>query len=449
MAKARNIDQRSLEVKASQWQFAKTKTIAATIFHVLKDSPEQARKVWRALKKLHKVVKSWALYNAEWIYADYVFNWDNIDYSALDKKVKTLQEEELKKPVSERKKYSHAIALTDPVLMQKLLDHGVNFDANLSAQKKLREFANVLCPKGIHFIDYHSKQNLIAGIEMSERLWKKLIVLPNHVSHMDAVVIDAFFKWLRNSWIVPKEKKIRLVEWVYMALTPWVRQFSIWFNTTKVIGEWDMKMFLDQARKNNNPIDIEYVNDDDEVIKKTITPMQQIKELKKQAKTQYFANKDNEIWVIFPYAGRWENGWVKSEINIFMKDFLMSTDCVYVTLNIHDTDQLKPTKSDFFVGAHTWFQPYDIKVMASEPWVWWEKNLEQIHELMLEQRDSMWPQYDQIEKKKAHERLVVATQAAISDVLEHLELWWELDDNEKANYNNLVEKYIEIRDREM
>ena len=193
MAKISKLDKRSLEVKASQWYLAKTKTFAATIFHVLKDSPKQAIKFWKALKKLHKVVKSNALYNSEWIYADYVFNWDNIDYSTLDKKVKKLQEDELKKPEQERKKFSHAIALTDPVLMQKLLDHWVNFDANLSAQKKLREFASVLCPNWIEFIDEQSKANLIAWIEMSERLWKKLIILPNHVSHMDWVVIDAFF----------------------------------------------------------------------------------------------------------------------------------------------------------------------------------------------------------------------------------------------------------------
>ena len=211
-----HLDKRLLEVKASQWQFAKTKTFAATIFHVLKDSPQQARKVRKALKRLHKVVKSSALNNAEWIYADYLFNWENVNYAILDKKVKKLQEEELKKPNEFRKKFSHAIALTDPVLMQKLLDNGVNFDANLSAQKKIREFASVLCPNGIQFIDEESKNNLIASIEMSEKLWKKWIVLSNHVSHMDAVVIDYFFKWLRNEWLIPKQKKTRFIEWIYI-----------------------------------------------------------------------------------------------------------------------------------------------------------------------------------------------------------------------------------------
>lgn len=449
MAKAAKLDKRSLEVKASQWNLAKTKTIAATIFHVLKDSPEQAIRVWKALRKLHKVVKSNALYNSEWIYADYIFNWDNVDYSALDKRVKKLQEDELKKSEWERKKYSHAIALTDPVLMQKLLDHGVNFDANLSAQKKLREFANILCPNWIQFIDMQSQQNLAAWIEMSERLWKKLIVLPNHVSHMDAVVIDSFFKWLRNNSIIPKHKKIRLVEWVYMALTPWVRQFSIWFNTTKVIWEWDMSMFLANAKKNNDPVNIEYINDEDEIIKITSTPMQQIKTLKKQATTAYFANKENEISIIFPYAGRWENGWVKSEISIHMKQFLMSPDCVYVALNIHDTDQLKPTKSDFFIGAHTWFQPYDIKVHVSEPWIGWDKNLEQMHELMLEQRDSMRPQFDKIEKKKAHEKFIIELQSQISDIINFWEEWWELTDEEVENYQQLKDVYINARDREI
>lgn len=448
MPKSNRIDKRSLEVQASQWYLAKTKTFAATIFHVLKNSPEQARRVWKALRKLHKVVKSNALYNSEWIYADYVFNWDNIDYSALDKKVKKLQEEELKKPEEERKKFSHAIALTDPVLMQKLLDHGVNFDANLSAQKKLREFAAVLCPNGIEFIDEQSKANVMAWIEMSERLWKKLIILPNHVSHMDAVVIDAFFKWLRNDWIIPKNKRIRLVEWVYMALTPGVRQFSIWFNTTKVIWEWDMKMLLSYAKKNNTPVDIEYTNDEDEIIKKTITPIQQIKELKRQANIQYYANQDKEIWVIFPYAGRWENGWVKSEINVFMKDFLTSKDCVYISLNIYDTDKLKPTKSDFFLWAHTWFQPYDIEVMASEPWIGWDKDLTQIHELMLEQRDSMRPQFEKIEKKKAHEKIIIQVQSTLSDILNTFEDWYEPTLEEVCHYNQLVAEYERLLKRD-
>ena len=448
MKKVHNLDKRSLEVQASQWYLAKTKTFAATIFHVLKTSPGQARKVWKALRKLHKVVKSNALYNSEWIYADYVFNWDNIDYSALDKRVKKLYEEELKKPEHERKKYSHAIALTDPVLMQKLIDHWVNFEANKSAQKKLREFANVLCPNGIQFIDEQSKRNLMEWIEMSERLWKKLIVLPNHVSHMDAVVIDAFFRGLRDTWVVPKDKRIRLVEWVYMALTPWVRQFSIWFNTTKVIGEWDMKMFLENARKNNKPIDVEYVDDDWEIVRKTITPMQQIKALKAQGLKQYFANKDSEIWVVFPYAWRWEYWWVKSEINVFMKDHLMSPDCIYLTLNIHDTDQLKPTKSDFFIWAHTWFQPYDIKVAASKAWVWWEKDLKQIHELMLEQRDYMRPQFEKIEKKQAHEKVIVQVQEKLSEILTTFEDWYEPTLDEVCEYNKLVLEYESLLKRE-
>ena len=448
MAKSPKLDKRALEVKASQWSLAKTKTSAATIFNLLKTSPWQVRRVWKALRKLHKVVKSNALYNSEWIYADYVFNGENIDYSALDKKVKKLQEEELKKPEEERKKYSHAIGLTDPVLMQKLLDHGVNFDANLSAQKKLREFANVLCPNGIEFIDEQSKTNLMEWIEMSEKLWKKLIILPNHVSHMDAVVIDTFFKWLRNKWIVPKEKRIRLVEWVYMALTPWVRQFSIWFNTTKVIWEGDMKMLLSYAKNNNTPVNIEYTNDEDEVIKKTITPIQQIKELKKKAHEQYFANKDKEIWVIFPYAGRWENGWIKTEINIFMTEFLTSEDCIYISLNIHDTDKLKPTKTDFFIWAHTWFQPYDIQVAASKAWVWWEKNLQQIHETMLEQRDFMRPQFEKIEKKKAHENIILQIQATLSDILLTFEDWYEPTLEEISSYNQLVAEYEKLLNRD-
>ncbi len=88
MVTNKKIDKRTLEVEASQWKRAKLKTISATIFHVLQDSPVQARKVWKALRKLHKVVKSSSLTNWEWIYADYLFGWDNINLWQLDNQVK-------------------------------------------------------------------------------------------------------------------------------------------------------------------------------------------------------------------------------------------------------------------------------------------------------------------------------------------------------------------------
>jgi hypothetical protein len=65
MSKNIILDKRSLEVKASQANHAKAKTVAATIFNILKTSPKQARYVRKALRNLHKVVKSNALHNAE------------------------------------------------------------------------------------------------------------------------------------------------------------------------------------------------------------------------------------------------------------------------------------------------------------------------------------------------------------------------------------------------
>jgi hypothetical protein len=83
--------------------------------------------------------------------------------------VKYLEEQELLKPLHKRKKYSHAIALTDAQLMQRFLDHGVNFDAQPAAQKKMRGFINVLCPNGINFVDLQSKNNLLDAISLSQK----------------------------------------------------------------------------------------------------------------------------------------------------------------------------------------------------------------------------------------------------------------------------------------
>ena len=448
MSKNITLDKRSLEVKASQANHAKAKTVAATIFNILKTSPKQASYVRKALRNLHKVVKSNALHNAEWIYADYIFNGENIDYAKLDKYVKQLEEQELLKPLHERKKYSHAIALTDAQLMQKFLDHGVNFDAQPAAQKKMRGFIDVLCPNGINFVDTQSKNNLLDAIALSQKTGKKLIILSNHVSHMDAVVIDAFFKQLKTQWLIPTHKKVRFIEWVYMALTPGVRQFSIAFNTTKVIWESDMNMLLSSAKKNNKEVTIEYELWD-EIKSITTTPITQIKEMKKQVNEKYFTNAENEIWVIFQYAWRGEFGWVKKSINPFMSNFLTSEECIYLSLNMHDTDQLRPTTSDFFVGAHTRFQPFDITVHASVPWIWWQKSLEEIHQLWLQQRDIMRPQFAWIEKKLAHEQYILETQNKISSILSFIDTWWKLSECEIEDYNRLVDMYIDAKSYKM
>lgn len=461
------LNQRELEVKAGKWKMAMAKTIAATIWHNFIDNPhKQAWRLFHALGLLHTVCSKKKLLNEEWIYADYFFWGNHIDYKTLDKKVKNKEfaahslyftdPEKMRGLLTrhdeERTKYRKQIEILSSqeqtyhvenqlkYAKHKLASNELNplcFDADPRAKNKMKYLMDAL-KLGEFGMDEASKQNIKDAYLLAKSTGKKLVLNFNHSGHTDANLISHFWDWMVQREIIPDEKslpqsqqkKVRFMCGLYMALSEWVRPYFIGSDTWLVIGATEYKKFVELFAGQPNDVP-EWEEDKYIVDGKPCSDKELLRKFEEYVSQMVWADPEWEILVTFPSAGRWPYGGLKESIQSWMKKHLERKDCVYVNIHMRGSEKMRPSSGSAIIGAHNYFEAQPVDVMVGKPYLWWEKTTEETFAEMVEQRDAMQPEWKWVEKVRTVQKKIETVEKTWMDALWQLsQIRSEIDESE-------------------
>lgn len=460
---------RAQEVKAGGSKSAAIKTYAATILQnfVVETTKKprweiqkwiaQARRLSRALINLHKVCSENKMMNGIWIYADYYFSGINIDYKQVDTLVKQgkipwhacyfadpailapflarLDEDirkykDLIKQLEAKEEKTQADTVREVVYKKKLASNDLNplcFEADPRVENKMIKFMDALKLWDFQ-IDEESKKNIADAYIVSQQTWKKLILNCNHSWHTDANIISLLWRDLVDQGTIPWEKdlpkelqkKVRLLCGFYMAMTPWVRTYMAWSNVLLVPWVNDVAYF-----------------------KETLQWLPEwhpgrglFLKLQKLVLTGFAADADHEVMVVFSWAGRGEYGGLKDSIPWGMKPYMENKDCVYVDVHIAWSEKMRPAKKNILFGAHNFFQPQEVKVKIWQSYIWGQKNVGDIFNSMVQQRDEVQPEW------RGAERLLQLTKDRESVLSKIVELDQQISPYIPKKVRDIVSSYI-------
>jgi hypothetical protein len=246
----------------------------------------------------------------------------------------------------------------------------LNFDADTEAKKKVNEFVWSLVDVKI---DKHSENNFLTALVKSKLENKKLIIIGNHMSHMDAPIYNYILQILTDD-VKKKHKidieKIRFVCWAYMYYSKPIRHYNNSFDTTFVI----------------------WVNDIWEYIRFILENLwkEYLEKFEKEIQQTLLKNKEKEIMVLFPYWWRaksdeWCDNGCKTELPKWIKKYFQIKDCVFLPMWLIGTENMMNFKKSLF-GKHI----LDLKKSNISLNIWnafeYDKNLslEKINQIMHE-----------------------------------------------------------------
>lgn len=332
-----NKTDRKIENKASEW----IKWMIWTVLHWLLSKEIKVAPFIKLFWSCNPFfLKRWL-----WKYKDYFFAWNQSHLTSFDK-------------------WTLDIFKT-PLFISAILNrlNWLKFDADINAKNNMDIFvANMI--ENTQITD-ESMIKFRNAILKSRKENKKVIVLWNHTSHMDAPV----YQYLFDSIILPKSFfnfKIRFLCWAFMYYSKIVRAYNICFNTMFVMWPTDIieitkywrsqwKWFIENIRNLKNRI-VEWIKSD-----------------------------NDEILIIYPYAGRSTKlNWCKDKIENWMEEMLSSQECLYIPVGIHGTRDMLWIQTQWFFKWSKILQKAKIRCDIWDYFIWWEKTLDEINHLMQE-----------------------------------------------------------------
>lgn len=361
----------SLDLRRKEWESAHmwVLELVKSVTSMLMDHPM----LFGELMRLNVSCNNKNLENWTWIYKDYPLSWKTLcprlltlpsDLSAWIKIDFTSKDQDVLKLLFANKHF-----------LLRLINDWFAFDANKKARHLINWISSLMCT----WVDItpSSTSTLAEGIRFAKKNWKKVVFLANHLSHLDAPILDFILsKKLNLQWLDP-----RFVCWAYMYYNRSVRPYTTWFNTLFIYWPDDIENLKSRLTKEN------WVSSRFETVR-------MLKLYKETLIKSFSMNPDKESLVLFPYAWRaknsdWENYpfWCKSKILPWMEDMLTLDDCVYIPLGTFWTD-------DFFGSEGKWWwgnvirnfshvKPQRVVISIWDHFVWGSKDLDQIHQAVL------------------------------------------------------------------
>lgn len=236
------------------------------------------------------------LNNWKWIFKNYFFSWNS--------KILNFNWEEFKN-------CSSIELFNSNIFLDSLISNWVDFNSDDLARNKLHNFISSLI-SNIE-ISYFSRKNLNEAVQKAKSENKKLVILSNHMSHLDAPVLD----YILNLHIWEDFDRIRFLTGSFMYYNKHVRPFVKCFDTTFVF--WPMD-FWEVTKKFFR----EYKEDFHLLRKFQNSVIDSVKN-----------NHSSETIVIFPYAWRAQNiedFWCKESIPVWMTEMLTQDNCLYLPI---------------------------------------------------------------------------------------------------------------------
>ena len=386
-----------------------------TLFLNSSNSVERLKEIYQSLT--YQNLQSW-----NWPYQDYYFSGQN----------KLINNEWFEKWDLDMFKN---IGLLEDILTR---DATINFEWNHKIRYQVHKLAQSLIKNKIFtqespIIDSDSKKNLNAAFVDAQATNRKIFFIVNHASHFDTPILsytlDQALKNIHQEYPEIPVKKIRFVCGAYMYYNKGVRNFTAWFDTTLVFGPKDLQEIKTYLEENNRKDLIIKFNR--EAIKKTqenaqtettiLFPYAWRAENKNGCKdelpkgiSQYLDNADCiyvPIWCvwsdnIFPTWNMYE---ITQNIDVFKHikniiQYLKFSQLIKLLNPKADQKQLvKLIKKAEPIDIVVWlldnldifklfqflekykfkfFKPGNIHMTIWEYFVWWQKNLEEINQIM-------------------------------------------------------------------
>jgi hypothetical protein len=320
--------------------------------------------IFPALFRLKMVCNNSNLENWTWVYSQYRLNGKNFpkDLITLEKDKSEWREIDF---ASKDAEVSQLIFTNRHALID-LLENWVEFNADKHVRRLLQKVSEYLV-KWID-IDEQSLLRLKKAKEFAISEWKKLVLLANHISHLDAPILDYVLTQKLDIWLDP-----RFVCGAFMYYNRWVRPFTVWFNTLFVYWPKDFQKLISRVPSADRQL---------------------LKKFNSTVLSSFSEKPDKEMIVVFPYAGRskeWEDAdyiyWCKNKIPNWMKEMLSMEDCVYLPFWFNWTNSMFwPDRSWGGWNMLKNFKdstPTNVSVFVWEHFVWWKKELSTIHDSMI------------------------------------------------------------------
>ena len=319
-------------------------------------------KLFLRLVNLKRFCNNSDLVNWDWVYKFYRLKWTNFRPWDI-----TLDSDKELIDFDSKNPEIHKLIFSNPYSVNYLLQQWLENNANNEVRETLHKISWFLV-KSIN-IDIESQENLRNCLIEAKNNQKKVVFLSNHLSHLDAPILDYMLsKLIDLSW-----KDVRFVCGAYMYYNKWVRPFTVWFNTLFVYWPKDFLRLWSRLPKKSF--------------------FELLKRFNDRVINTIHKNLDSEVLVLFPYAWRakkWEDinykYGCKDKLPNWMKQMLSLEDCIYIPLWINWT-------WDMFIGNPSWWgnmirnfskiSPTDVKLSVWKHFVWWELTMDEINRIMI------------------------------------------------------------------
>lgn len=410
-----NTSKRAWEQVTDKYYISRIAGKIKTLFLNSSTSVERLKEIYQSLT--YQNLQSWS-----WPYQDYYFSGQN----------KIINSEWFEKWDLDMFKN---IDLLEDILARA---ETINFEWNTKIRHKVHKLVkslikNELFAEDNPIIDQDSKRNISDAFVEAEASNRKIFFIANHASHFDTPILsytlDQVLKNIRKEHPEIPVKKIRFVCGAYMYYNKWVRNFTAGFDTTLVFGPKDLKeikIYLEENKRKDLIIKFNR-----EAIKKTqdnakqettiLFPYAWRAENKNGCKddlpkgiSQYLGNADClyvPIWCvwsdgIFPTWNLYEisqNIDIFKHINNIIKYLKFSQLIKLLNPNADKKQLVKLIKKAEPIDIVVWlldnldifklfqflekykfkfFKPGNIHMTIWEYFVWWQKSLEEINQIM-------------------------------------------------------------------
>ena len=353
-------------LRASEWRNASigTKEMVSSLVELLVKDP----KLFYHFSRLLLLCNRNDLLVWRWVYQGYRMAWDRFP----SERITLLQDTEKGRVISFGSEDPAILEhlFSNPFCIKNLLADWLGFDSNPRVRSRLHSLFGHMV-RGTSF-DGDSLKNLENALKASHLTGKRLVILANHKSHLDAPVLDYVFHNLsRTFWF----DDVRFVCGAYMYYQS-LKPFTIGFNTLFVFWPKDYRSVtsrLIKDRRASGEDGVELLRAlDGKVLESISTP------------------KGSEAIVLFPFAWRAKRGedspenfavGCKNSIPVWMKPMLTDERCLYLPFGFTGTDRMflnsewggwNPIRN---MANH---QPTRVDVAIGKHFVWWELDIEQL-----------------------------------------------------------------------
>lgn len=355
-----------IDIRKKEWNESviKTSEKIISIIKILLKHP----KIFLAFTELLSKCNNSNLKEWKWVYTDYKFNWSHFPASSL--MISTDMSESRNIDFDSKDPEIQKLIYANPNCLKYLIEKWVNVDCSLEIRKMLHWISSYLTWDQIKISD-ESAKNLKTWLDLACKNNKKVIILSNHISHLDAPILD----FILSNKLDMQWKDVRFVCWAFMYYNRWVRPYTIWFNTLFVYWPEDLKNVIERVWSKWRRLILDF---------------------DKKVKDTAVENKNSEILVLFPYAWRakqWKDinykYWCKDKMPSWIKWMVSNEECLYIPIWFDWTNNI-------FWKENTWWgwnmlknftnikqTPITISIWGC--FIWWEKELQEISDTILQE----------------------------------------------------------------